>query len=150
VGEGPVQYLSDTPDGAWAEFLRHEHITEPDELVAIERRLWALEVTFDAERVARPRLFRRILRGGLESYDACRREGRRLRSRGATAVEAPSAGLVVSGARGQLAQGRDLVEAPARDGRTLALFGPRPDLRGWACLDRGQPAARVLGLVNHL
>ena len=27
-GEGPVQYFADTPDGAWAEFVRHEGITE--------------------------------------------------------------------------------------------------------------------------
>jgi hypothetical protein len=25
-GEGPVQYLSDTPTGAWAELLRHEEV----------------------------------------------------------------------------------------------------------------------------
>jgi hypothetical protein len=25
-GDGPVQYFTDTPDGAWAEFLRHEEI----------------------------------------------------------------------------------------------------------------------------
>ena len=31
-GEGPAQYLADTPDGAWAEFLRHEHITDPADL----------------------------------------------------------------------------------------------------------------------
>jgi hypothetical protein len=27
-GEGPVQYFADTPDGARAEFLRHEGIVE--------------------------------------------------------------------------------------------------------------------------
>jgi hypothetical protein len=27
AGESPVQYFADTPDGAWAEFLRHEGIT---------------------------------------------------------------------------------------------------------------------------
>ena len=28
--EGPVHYFADTPDGAWAEFLRHEGITSED------------------------------------------------------------------------------------------------------------------------
>jgi len=56
--------------------------------------------------------------------------------------------LVAGGARGQLVR-KELVEAPARDGRTLALFGPRPDVRGWACTDVGRPSARVLALVNH-
>ncbi len=31
-GEGPAHYLADTPDGAWAELLRHEEITAPEEL----------------------------------------------------------------------------------------------------------------------
>jgi hypothetical protein len=36
-GEGPVQYFSATPDGAWAEFLRHEEITEPSDLEGVRR-----------------------------------------------------------------------------------------------------------------
>ena len=32
--EGPVQYFSETPDGAWAEFLRHEEITAPSAALA--------------------------------------------------------------------------------------------------------------------
>jgi hypothetical protein len=38
-GQGPVQYLADTPDGAWAEFLRHEGIREEAELVNVRRAL---------------------------------------------------------------------------------------------------------------
>ena len=36
-GEGPAHYFNDTPDGAWAEFLRHEEITEPEDLSGIRR-----------------------------------------------------------------------------------------------------------------
>jgi RES domain len=149
AGEGPVQYLSDTPDGAWAEFLRHEGIDDPNRLSVIRRRLWAVEVPDASERVAHPRLFRRMLRGGLDTYEACQDEARRLRGRGATALEAPSAGLVAGGARGQLVRGRRLIDGPALDGRTLALFGVRRALRGWACADAASPSARVLALVNH-
>jgi hypothetical protein len=148
-GEGPVQYLSDTPDGAWAEFIRHEEITEESDLAGIDRALWAIEVTYEAERVARPRLFRQTLSGGAGTYVQCRAEARRLRVRGATAIEAPSAALVPGAARGQLVRGDDLPEAPGRDGQTLALFGIRRDLRGWLCGDEGRPHARVLALVNH-
>jgi hypothetical protein len=147
-GEGPVQYLSDTPDGAWAEFLRHERIADAARLANANRRIWAVEVPDGSERISRPRLFRGMLRGGLETYPACQAEAGRLRAQGATALEAPTAALVVGGARGQLVR-RELVEAPARDGRTLALFGPRPDVRGWACADAGRPTTRVLALVNH-
>ncbi len=148
-GEGPVQYLSDTPDGAWAEFVRHEEITDEGDLAGIDRALWAVEVTDEAERVARPRLFRQTLRGGPESYEQCRGEARRLLVRGATAIEAPAAALVTGAARGQLVRGDDLIEAPARDGRTLALFGIRPELRGWLSADGARPQGRLLALVNH-
>src|SRR6202011_1235998 len=43
-GEGPVQYFADTPDGAWAKFLRHEGITKESELANVRRALWAIEV----------------------------------------------------------------------------------------------------------
>ena len=43
-GEGPVHYFADTPDGAWAEFLRHEGITDPDDLDTVRRALWAVEL----------------------------------------------------------------------------------------------------------
>lgn len=90
-GEGPAHDLADTPAGAWAEFLRHEGITRPEELRGIDRAIWAVEVPSD---LVEPELPLEILVGGLESYDACRGEGRRLRRGGAEAMRAPSAALV--------------------------------------------------------
>jgi hypothetical protein len=144
-----VQYLSDTPDAAWAEFLRHEEITDEADLAGIERSLWAVEIHADEERIAEPRLFRRLLIGGRETYEACRREALRLRRRGASAILAPAAALKPGRAGGQYVRGLDLIEAPPRDGHTLALFGPRPELRGWVCVQAGRPSPRVLELVNH-
>src|SRR5690606_7733130 len=46
-GEGPAHYFADTPDGAWAEFLRHEEITDPADLEGVRRRLWAVEIGDD-------------------------------------------------------------------------------------------------------
>src|SRR6476619_4322357 len=43
-GDGPAHYFADTPDGAWAEFLRHEEITEPEDVLTIRRQLWAVEI----------------------------------------------------------------------------------------------------------
>jgi hypothetical protein len=147
-GEGPAQYLADTPDGAWAEFLRHEEITNADDLAGVERHLWAIEVP-DDEPAERPRLPADVLRGGLASYPACQEEARRLRSVVATAIDAPSAALTSGGARGQLVRG-GLVEADDRDGRVLVLYGTRTDVRGWLCAAAGAPAQRILDLVRHL
>lgn len=44
TGEGTVQDLADTPDGTWAELLRHEEITTPEDVATIRRALWAIEV----------------------------------------------------------------------------------------------------------
>ena len=147
-GEGPAQYLADTPDGAWAEFLRHEEITDPGDLAGIERHLWAVEVP-DDEPAAVPQLPPDVLQGGLDSYPACQAEARRLRDGGATALEAPSAALVSGGARGQLVRA-GLVEAGDRDGRVLVLYGGPPDVRGWLCAGGGRPSERLLPLVRPL
>ena len=148
AGQGPVQYLASTPDGAWAEFLRREEITDPADLDGIERALWAVDIDRRREVVREPQLPRRVLTGGLETYAACRAEARKLRDDGATAVSAPSAALVRSAARGQRVSG-GLREADARDGRVLAVFGSRPNVRGWACCSPGRPSARLLPLVRH-
>ena len=147
--EGPAQYLADTPDGAWAEFLRHEEITDPAELPGIRRNLWAIEVPSDDPSPRVPDLPGDLLQGGLDSYSDCQREARRLRADGVTSLEAPSAALYDGGARGELTRA-GLIEANARDGRVRVLYGPRPDLRGWLCAGQGQPSARLLPLVRPL
>ena len=43
-GEGPVHYFADTADGAWAEFLRHEEITDPADLAGIARAIWSIDL----------------------------------------------------------------------------------------------------------
>ena len=44
LGEGPANYFADTPVGAWAEFIRHEGITEEADLASVDRSLWAVEI----------------------------------------------------------------------------------------------------------
>ena len=148
AGEGPVQYLADTPDGAWAEFLRHEEIEDPADLAGVMRNLWAIEVPDDEPSVA-PRLPGDALHGGLESYARCQAKARSVRDSGASSLRAPSAALLEGGARGELVQG-GLVEAADRDGRVLALFGARPDLRGWLCAVAARPSERIVPLVRPL
>jgi len=147
--DGPAQYLADTPDGAWAEFLRHEEITDPADLPGIRRHLWAIEVPSDEPGPQIPDLRRDVLQGGLDSYPECQREARRLRADGATSLEAPSAALHEGDARGELTRA-GLIEAAARDGRVRVVYGPRPDLRGWLCAGQGPPSQRLLALVRPL
>jgi hypothetical protein len=143
-----VQYLADTADGAWAEFLRHEEIRDPADLAGISRRLWVVELPSDIDGAVRPELDDADLRGDEPTYALCREEARRLRSNGARALVAPSAALLPGGGRGQFTDG-GLLEASDRDGVVWALFGPQCELRGWAALEAGAPTERVLSLVSH-
>src|SRR5438093_4339847 len=101
AGEGPANYFADTPAGAWAEFIRHEGITEEADLPGVERSLWAVEIP-DAD-CPRPNLPKSVLSGGLTTYADCQNEAHRMRVTGAECLEAPSAALLPGGARGWIA-----------------------------------------------
>lgn len=145
-GEGPAHYFSDTPEGAWAEYLRHEEITEVEDLPGIRRSIWAVEVPDGEEAtVARgPQV-----RGGLASYDSCRAIARRLRRAGHTALRAPAAAVVTGGAHGWRVDG-GVEPGPPRAACTLVLFGRRPDLIGWSAAHLAQPDPHILSLVRPL
>jgi hypothetical protein len=146
-GEGPVQYLATTPDAAWAELLRHEEITDPADVATIERALWAVEIP-DSVLVV-PELPSRVTRGGIDSYPACRREARRLRSVGVQGIRAPSAAVRASTGSGfRVTNG--LRGGPTRSEETLVLFGLRPELVGWAACAVGRPREDLLPRVRHL
>ena len=147
-GEGPANYFADTPTGAWAEFLRHEDITDPADLAGVKRSLWAVELPGDG--FAAPALPDAVLRGGVTSYVACQAAARSLRAAGAERLQAPSAALLPGGASGCHAMVSGLTPAaPPRDGHVWVLFGS-VDLRGWLTVDGGAPPPSVLPLVRPL
>ena len=146
-GEGPAHYFSDTPDGAWAEFLRHEEITAPEDLSGIRRALWAVDV--GDEPLARPAIPLEIITGGPRTYARCQSEARRLRTQGADAITAPSAALLPGAAGGWRVDG-GLRPGTRRDGRVVVLYGSRPDLTGWATTVAGRPGNELLPRVRHL
>lgn len=147
-GEGPAQYTSSTPDASWAEFLRHNGITDADDLAGIERTMWAVEID-DDEPTGLPVLPIATLTGGVSSYPACRRESARLRGSGSTRLIATSAAVLPGTPSGWLSRA-DLVPGPARDEVTMVLFGARPEFVGWVTATHGQPDPSLLGRVRHL
>jgi len=148
MGEGPVQYFADTPDGAWAEFVRHEGITQEAELVNVRRSLWAIELPDDRP-AETPALPVRILTGGYGTYKRCQKEARRLRGNGATALRVTSAALLPGAARGWKVKA-GLQPGPGRDGLVLALFGSGADAVGWTAAFAAHPRSDLLTRVRHL
>jgi hypothetical protein len=146
LGDGPANYFADTPVGAWAEFLRHEEITDPADLAGVRRSLWVIELPDSG--YATPRLATRAMTGGLTSYPACQAEARRLRNAGARRLEAPAAALRPGGARGWTALPDEKPAAAAREGRVWVLFGPCAAV-GWPAVVAGAPPASLLPLVRH-
>lgn len=146
-GEGPVHYFAETPDGAWAEFLRHEGITDPADLAGVARSIWSIELLRPPR--VRPRLNRPTLTGGRSTYDACQREARRMRARGSRGLVAPSAALQPTSSSG-FRTDRGLKAGPRRAERVFVLFGLRPDLVGWAACHEGRPRGDLLPRVRPL
>jgi hypothetical protein len=141
-GEGPAHYFADTPDGAWAELLRHEEITDPADLATIRRAIWAVDL---GEAPA-------IRLDVAVDIDACQAASRRARAAGHLRIDVPSAALMPGGARGRRIDGDPESETPPRDGRVLVLFGdPRElKLQGWPVALAGAPSPDVLARVRRL
>jgi hypothetical protein len=145
-GDGPAHYFADTPDGAWAEFLRHEEITDPADLVTIRRQMWAVDI---GEGAAQPvDLPRPVLTGGTDTYARCQHHAAELRRLGATRLTARSAALVDGGARGQRIGQQGDVDAP-RDGQVIVIFGSPAAFVGWSAAVDGRPSADLLPRVHH-
>jgi hypothetical protein len=147
VGEGPVHYFAETPDGAWAEFLRHEEIADPADLAGVARSIWSIKLPRPPR--ARPRLDTSTLMGGTSTYDDCQGEARRMRARGRRGLVAPSAALEPTTASGFRTE-RGLQAGPRRAERAFVLFGLRPDLVGWAACNEGRPRDDLLPRVRPL
>jgi len=144
-GQGPTHYFADTPTGAWAEFLRHEEITDPADLAGVERAIWAIDIPELPTSI--PQLEPSTLVGDRATYPACQEEADRIRSLGDPGLVAPSAAVLPSGASGYRVDS-GLQFGPIRDGTVVVLFGLRTDLVGWLSA-LGRPDVSVLPRVRH-
>lgn len=150
TGEGPAQYLADTPAGAWAELVRHEEIVDPADVAGLARDLWAVEVPDgDIEQAAAMSGPDDVLLGGPGSYPACQQLAAEARAQGARALTAPSAALVEGAAAGWRVDGGLVRDAPA-NGRVVVLYGRRPGLVGQRAVAAGHPPPELVNDVRPL
>ena len=145
-GEGPAHYFADTPDGAWAEFLRHEEITDPDDLRTIQRQMWAVEIGDPPAELST--LPSGVLTGGVETYARCQEWSRAMRGRGVRRMGTTSAALTPGGARGVRVDGGVQTSEP-KDGLVIVIFGRPAKLLGWVAAVDARPPDDLLDRVNH-
>lgn len=145
LGEGPAHYFADSPDGAWAEFLRHEEISDPADLETIQRAIWV--VNLDENDCVSPELPMHVLLGGPETYTSCQQEAQRLRTASEHAcLVAPSAALKPQGAIGWTVNNG--MQPVPTDGKVIVLYGYRSELVGWRAAI-GKPSIDLLKHVKH-
>src|ERR1700691_4382982 len=78
-GERPVHYFADTPDGAWAEFLRQLDVNDIEEIQFLRRDIWAINVEVEPEDVRR--IPRSTLTGDKSTYRQCQAIAKEFRQR---------------------------------------------------------------------
>ena len=145
-GEGPAHYFADTPDGAWAEFLRHEDIDDPADVKTIRRQMWAVEI--GDRPAAQVDLPLQILTGGPDTYERCRQRATAVRAKGVDRLVATSAALMPGGARG-LCVRAGVQPGDPRDGVVIVIFGLPDGLLGWVAAVDGRPPDDLLSRVRH-
>lgn len=150
AGEGPANYFADTPSGAWAEFLRHEGISDAADLAGVRRSLWAVELPeLAAADIVQPALPNAVLFGDESSYPQCQAAARAARALGRRWLQARSAALLPGQASGWTAAPSLQRESAAREGHVHVHFGPCA-LVGWPIVHAGSPPAELLPLVRAL
>jgi RES domain-containing protein len=147
AGQDATQYMSLTPEGAWAELIRSERLLTSEELRFVSMPMWELHV--HETNIADYSTFEKAEAAGFpprtlvdEDYERCKAEAERLRKLGYRGVLAPSAAL--PGAVNLTLFGRRLAvpwEYPAS--ARMASFIPAKQLAV------GRPPDGLLPLVCH-
>ncbi len=138
-GDQPVHYLATTPTVAWAEWIRHQEIDDPEDLAGVSAALWAVQIPESWG----PRDLQ-VVELSLEQVlsDSPEAQARRcavvdrLRRQGAQGLLAPSAALHNSDQRTPCAQ-------------VILLWCPASHLPGWCCISEGRPDPDLLPLVRR-
>lgn len=149
-GDGPCHYLATTPEGAWAEVLRHEALRDPDDVADLHRSLWVVELPEPDidDHVEVPGTQAALARIG---YPRCQEAARALRARGVRSFWADSAALPKAGARVRSVDDEGRLRNARRRSEVVAVFGEAAGARLEAqhAAD-GHPDPELTTRVQHL
>lgn len=155
TGDQPVHYLASTPTVAWAEWIRHQEITDPGDLAGVAAALWAVLIpqewgAKELDSVAMH--LDQVLDSSREAQDARLALVEHLKKKGAQGLLAPTASLhhsdkVMPAVR--VSNGTEQPEQLAVPAQVILLWCEARLLPGWCCVPEGRPGAELLPLVRR-
>jgi hypothetical protein len=155
AGDEPVHYLASTPTVAWAEWIRHQEIHEPDDLAGVAAALWAVLIPdhWSQQDLQAVDLSMELVLGTASDAEAARLAlVQQLRATGARGLLAPTAALQQSDAALPCVRVRDAIEQPETlpiPAHVILLWCPAEQLPGWCCVPEGRPGPELLPLVRR-
>jgi hypothetical protein len=154
AGDAPVHYLASSPLVAWAEWLRGQEISDPEDLEGVAAALWAVvipEAWTDSELPPVECPVEDVLATDGGAMERRQQAIEYHRARGALGLRALSAAMQDPTTHpcrrcsdGEEADD-DLAESPA----VFVLWCGAEQLAGWACVKEGRPAAEVLPFIRR-
>ena len=155
AGDQPVHYLGCTPTVAWAEWIRHQDIEDPDDLAGVAAALWAVlipEHWSDQDLLPVNLPMEQVLSSSPEAQNARMTLVEQLKAQGAQGLLAPSAALHQSDRALPCIRVRDGSEHAddlPRAAALILLWCTAELLPGWCCVAEGRPEPELLPLVRR-
>ena len=155
AGDEPVHYLASTPTVAWAEWIRHQEIHDPDDLAGVAAALWAVLIPKDwgNQDLQAVELPMELVLGTTTEPQATRLAlVDQLRQQGAKGLLAPTAALHQSDVAVpcvRVSNGIERLELLPMPAHVILFWCAADQLPGWCCVPEGRPGAELLPLVRR-
>jgi hypothetical protein len=153
-GDEPVHYLASSPLVAWAEWLRGQEITDPEDLDGVAAALWAVLIPESWSDAELPEVELKI--DDVLATDAGARQRRQqaiehLKAKGALGLRALSAAIQDPSTHScrRCSDGGEADDDLPEPPQVFVLWCEAKLLAGWACVKQGRPPAELLPFVRH-
>lgn len=150
-----MHYLASTPTVAWAEWIRHQEIHEPDDLAGVAAALWAVLIpqSWGGEELQEVTLpLEAVLGTKADAQTARLNMVTQLKRQGAQGLLAPSAALHQSHNNlpcMQVIADGEQAATLAMPAHVILLWCQADQLPGWCCVPEGRPGPELLPLVRR-
>ena len=155
AGDQPVHYLASTPTVAWAEWIRHQELHDPGDLLGVAAALWAVMIPADwtnQDLQAAPIAIDQLLDTTAAGQSARLALVEQLKQPGAQGLLAPTAALNRSHEASpcvRVIKGSEQPELLPLPAHVILLWCNAEHLPGWCCVPEGRPDAALLPLVRR-